>query len=280
MINKWRYFTDTYVNSSNLVLVHQMGKVGSTSLTVSLKEQGMLPIHIHSFYTPLSTEMYQAYKSISYYRSPSYRFRYYWRHKLVHQLLQKRKKLKIISLVREPVSRNISMYFHAFQVPLMDLNKEKDNRKESNTNMQALQNDFLNRFNHTYGISWFHKEFYKAWGIDVYEYPFDQEKGYGIIETEQADVLMIQMEKLNSLENEIAAFLEIESFTLKNENMGSKKWYHAVYKEFKETLSLDSRYVEALYDSEFMHHFYSRADRMRLKERYTGEAEYEKTVNG
>lgn len=268
MFGKLRYFKKTYQKSDNLVLIHQMGKVGSTSLTVSLKDFGFLPIHIHSFYTPLSTEMYKDYRSTKYYRTKGYRFRYFWRHKLVLHHLKRRKKLKIISLVREPFSRNMSMYFHAFQVPLMEINKYQDNRREANTNMEALRRDFFRKFNHTYGIHWFQQEFQRAWGVNIYDYPFHQEEGHTVIQKDNMDILLLKMEKLNDAEDVIADFLELPSFSLKNENMGDKKWYHAVYKEFKAGMEPDQQYLEQLHASDFMNHFYTQAEKEAYQAKY------------
>ncbi|WP_187254498.1 putative capsular polysaccharide synthesis family protein [Alkalicoccus halolimnae] len=268
MLRKIKYFNDTYRKNENLVLIHQMGKVGSTSITSSLKTIGFTPIHVHSFYSPLSTQMYKHYHSTKYYRSFGYRLRYFLRHQLVLRLLKSRKKLKIISLVREPVSRNMSMYFHAFHVPLMDINKHKDNRREENTNMEAFRNDFFKKFNHTYGVNWFHEEFQRAWGVNIYEYPFNREEGHTVIREGNLEILLLKMERLNDSETVIADFLDLPEFELKNDNMGSKKWYHAVYKEFKEKLHPKREYLHQLYESDYMSHFYTDDEKASYQEKY------------
>ncbi|MFB5661142.1 hypothetical protein [Alteribacillus sp. HJP-4] len=104
MLNKVNYYNDTYRKNENLVLIHQMGKVGSTSITNSLKDEGFLPIHIHSFFSPISYQMYKNYHSIKYYRSFFHRLKFNIRNRLILKLLKSRKKVKIISIVREPVS--------------------------------------------------------------------------------------------------------------------------------------------------------------------------------
>ncbi len=247
-----------------------MGKVGSTSITASLKETNYFPIHIHSFFTPLSTDMYQNYHSIKYYRTWSYRMNYYLKNQLILSLFKKRKKLKIITLTREPISRNASMYFHAFHVPLMDINKFTDNRKESNTNLPSFRQDFYDKFNHQYGINWFDHEFKRAWGVDVYDYPFNQDQGYSIIKKGNMEILVLQMEKLDHSEEVIRDFLELEEFELKRENTGNKKWYHSVYKEFKQGLYPEDNYIENLYNSKFMQHFYHNEDIEAYRSKFKG----------
>ncbi|GGF26143.1 hypothetical protein GCM10010954_26410 [Halobacillus andaensis] len=179
--------------------------------------------------------------------------------------------MKIISIVREPVSRNLSMYFQAFHVPLMDINSSTDNRQESNTNLQAFRNDFFNKFNHHYGVNWFDDEFKKTWGIDIYEYPFHKEEGYTVIEKGNVEVLLLKMEKLNDSEEVIRDFLEMEEFTLKNENMGDKKWYQSVYREFKQNIEPSEEYLDDLYRSKYMDHFYTKEETEAFMAKYRNE---------
>ncbi|WP_431800859.1 putative capsular polysaccharide synthesis family protein [Halobacillus andaensis] len=271
MLKKINYFNQTYRKKENLVLIHQMGKVGSTSLTKSLKSYGYLPLHIHSFYSPISYEMYKNYHAIKFYRSPLHRLNYFLTKQLVLKLLKSRKKLKVISIVREPVSRNLSMYFQAFHVPLMDINSTTDNRQEANTNLQAFRNDFFQKFNHHYGINWFDNEFKRTWHIDVYNYPFHKEEGYTVIEKGNVEVLLLTMEKLNEAEQIIRGFLDMEEFTLTNENMGEQKWYQSVYKEFKQKIQPSEEYLNALYDSKYMKHFYTNDEVETFKGKYREE---------
>ncbi|PRO65336.1 putative capsular polysaccharide synthesis family protein [Alkalicoccus urumqiensis] len=268
MLNKVRYFKKMYIDNPKLVVIHQMGKVGSTTLVETLKEKNWQPFHVHSFRTPLSTSMYEQYRSTRYYRTPLYRLRYFLRHRLVEMLLKQRKKVKIISLVREPVSRNQSMYFHAFHVPLMGMNKYQDNRQEDAVNIEAFRRDFYKRFNHLYGNRWFDQEFARIWDVNVYAYPFDQEKGYTRIQSGNKDILLVQMEKLNDLEQVLADFLGEEDLTLTQANSGSKKWYHAVYKEFKQKADPSKEYVDQLYDTKYMNHFYSKEDQEKGRNRF------------
>lgn len=268
MLNKLNYYNKTYRENDKLVLIHQMGKVGSTSVTKSLKRDGFSPIHIHSFFSPLSSDMYKKYESIRYYRSPLYNKKYFLRNQFILKLLKNRKKLKIISLVREPISRNVSMYFQAFHVPLMDINSSTDNRVEANTNTEAFRKDFFTKFNHEYGVKWFDEEFKRAWKINVYDYPFNQEEGYTIIKKGNLEILLLKMEKLNELEEVIGNFVEKDSFALKSENMGGKKWYHSFYKEFKNNMTFSREYIYKLYNTKFMKHFYSEQERAEFRNKF------------
>lgn len=60
----------------------------------------------------------------------------------------------------------------------------------------------------------FDQEFKKFWGIDIYQYPFDKEKGYSIYKINNVNILIYQLEKMNALEKEIGEFLDIEDFKL------------------------------------------------------------------
>jgi len=259
-----------YVSEKN-ILIYQMGKVGSSSLTESLKELNILGLNIHSFFMPIPNSLFKKYKSIKYYWPKTKLLFYCCFFRMQFYLLKQRKKLKIITLTREPISRNISFYFQDFQIPIMEV--MKDNPESSkNGNIKLLFKDFFQNFNHCHGVNWFDKEFKRAFNINVYKYPFDKDKGYTIIKERNLEILVIKVEKLNELEAVVGEFIGRPEFRLINENEGYKKWYSCLQNNFVNSIEFSEEYVESLYDTKYMHHFYTDTEIARFRKKYlTGE---------
>ena len=109
---------------------------------------------------------------------------------------------------------------------------------------------------------WFDEQLKSVFQIDVFRYPFDIEKGYTIIKEGNIELLLMKMEKLNDLEKVIGEFLDIDSFQVRNANLGKQKTYRFALKEYKKTFSLSEKELENLYrKSDYMKHFYSEQER-------------------
>ncbi|OEF99782.1 hypothetical protein BHF71_00985 [Vulcanibacillus modesticaldus] len=243
--------------SDDAIIIYQMGKVGSTSIEESIKNYSKNVIHIHSLYSQNAYDHFKNYQSIKFYVSLKERIRYKIFAYLKRYILRRNKRIKIITLVREPISRNISMFFQDIHIPIFEIAKFFDNRYEENVNNEMIYKMYIDKFNHEYGVDWFDKELKRAFNIDIYDYNFDKEKGFSIIKKDNINLLVIKMEKLNELEKQIGDFLEIEDFKLKNVNISSKKWYADLYKDFKKKFSPSEEYIDTLYNSRYMKHFYS-----------------------
>ena len=126
-----------------------------------------------------------------------------------------------------------------------------------------------NRVEQTAGVKWFDREFLPTTGVNIYDYPFNTEHGYTEIHTEDYDILVLQLEQLNENMAIIQRFLGLsEPFELMNRNMSSKKWYHLLYKEFKAAYKPPGQFIDALYSSTFMTHFYSEADIEKFRKKW------------
>jgi glutamate mutase epsilon subunit len=107
-------------------------------------------------------------------------------------------------------------------------------------------------------FEWFDVELKAVFGIDVYDYPFDREKGYSIIEQDNVEVLVIKLEKINSLEQVIGDFVEVSDFKLINSNVSDKKPYKYLYKNMREEIRIPREVVDRYYkNSPRMKHFYT-----------------------
>ncbi len=250
-----------------VVLLYQMGKVGSMSILKSLHDIDVEVLHTHTFFGNFPVQIFSKYKEKKLFLGG---FLYETGARLYKNIRLKlllgkngEKRLKIITILREPISRNISLYFQDFQIPLAHhyINDLPKHRTISEKNsIDVFIADYFENFNHFHGINWFDDEFKRVLGIDVFDYDFDKVKGYGIIERDNIDILILQMEKINQLENVIGQFVGNDNFRLANENTSHQKWYAPVYRDFKRKIKFDQKYVDDMYNSKFMRHFYSDDD--------------------
>jgi len=180
------------------VIVYQMGKVGSLSIYRSLRKyyDGVV-IHTHDFeHDHDDVRIRKLYK---------------W--------FQEGRELKIISLTREPVSRNVSAFFQNFR---RDVGVSYS---RSEYTIDELREIFLANYPHEIPLEWFDKNIKKNFGIDVFEHPFP-ENGYALYTRRNVKVLVMRVE-LSDKEKvkAIKDFIGIEEFDLVNTNIGSEKKY-------------------------------------------------------
>ena len=170
-------------------------------------------------------------------------------------LLFRIKKRRIITMFRDPYSRNTSSMFQFLVGLLQHHNPAGIENKQKNTS-ELLDYYFSNHVRHDLPFKWFDEEFKEATKIDIFEYPFDKEKGYIIIKKGKFEVLLITLEKLNDNEQTIRDFIDDQSFVLTHKNDGSKKWYSDLYANFKERHFLNEEELRFYYDNDVVRHFY------------------------
>ncbi|MDL4838959.1 putative capsular polysaccharide synthesis family protein [Aquibacillus rhizosphaerae] len=248
------------VYQGDIILIYQMGKVGSSSIEKSLKLIKKDARHIHSFG---NTDNYNLEN-----RSQIGNLKIKVLRKLYKLAFKYRKKnLKIITLMRDPISRNISTLFQELST-MIYIHEKENNRLEQN--IYNMLDEFLENYVDTnVPLKWFEKEFKYFVGIDIYKYPFNKQEGHLYIKKENIEVLLLTAEKLNNNENVIRKFINDRNFSLFNTNVSSKKWYSDIYKNYKTNHKLSENDLNKFYDSEVITYFYSDDDISKFKEKWT-----------
>lgn len=112
----------------------------------------------------------------------------------------------VITLVREPIGREISNFFHNIETAHPGFDYEKG-RIDASEILQILKHGGAKPT-----LGWFDYEFKKALSIDVYKYPFDIDKGFTIIREPTAQILILRLESLNDCFDEaIMNFFRFET---------------------------------------------------------------------
>ncbi len=255
----WRQTQQLKYNKEAPVLIFTMAKVGSSSVYYSLKKQATIPcFHTHS----LSIEEVLRAKAICKEKGiyPGSRSPIFILHKY---LLQNDRNYKVISLVRNPIERNLSAFFEAFEL-YMGVPAHL-----YNGSLQEIENAFYSKLDHSYCKDWFDTQFKEGIGVDVYASAFAKAKGYAIINSNQVDILILKSKLDDTLKSKIVGdFCEIENFTIENYNVTDAKKGATLYADFKSYIRFSKSYLDSQLESKYMNHFFTEAEKEKLYERW------------
>lgn len=212
--------------SKNVVFVYQSKKVASRTIAESVIESGVYGFHTHKLTN----------RGIG--RGD------------IKEFIQQ-KQGRVISLVRDPVARQISLMWHY----LGENYKEYVKRFGS---LEDIENHFFTIPAVEDEFEWYISEMNSVLGINVYEYPFDRNRGYSIIEKEGITLLLIKVEQLFSLEKVIADFLQNDQFRINRKNSTGKKSWGYTYKNYLENVEIPLEFLKFYYEgNQYMNHFYT-----------------------
>ena len=243
------------------IIVYQMGKVGSSTAVASLRASGLRQRihHIHS----LTGQGFDSRKHMYERMFPGQPIDMQrMRHLLVSEQLQKRlakhggaPKWKVISLVRDPVARNISDFFQVIDYWLPNF-EERVNAGE--LDVDELISTFMREYHHDEPLNWFDIELKKVLGVDVFACEFPKSEGFKIYRRNRIEALVMTLEQLNtSSAAAFGDFLGLENVKIVDANAAEDKNYNMLYKQFKSGLKLPHEYLEKMYSSKYAQQFYS-----------------------
>jgi len=253
------------------ILIYQMGKVGSSSIKRSLKELELdIPLyHVH-FLTDDRIDSIEKDRR-RYFNTENLKLLHRpWLYQFLKRHIEKGlkgRKWRVISLVRDPVVRNISAFFENLNITKIDSHPryrissdilDIDPLNIALEDVQLLFDLFFDKFQHNEPLNFFDQEIKTVFGIDVFESTFPHASGYQIYRKTNADLLLLRLEDLNQqVEKAFGEFLGVENIALVNKNIGQEKEYARLYKRFKKFVQIPDAYLKKMYDSQFMQHFYS-----------------------
>jgi hypothetical protein len=183
--------------------------------------------------------------------------------RLRNELIDRAGRAAIVTLVREPIARNISSYFEH-----LDAIWNMPNAHES-VSLELLIEGFRNRYTHEEPLTWFNDEMLPVTGIDVYEYPFPA-SGHVVVRRENVDLLIMKSELPDGTKAAaLSQFLGMRGLALAPANRTLDKTKGLMYRQFLDALQLGDEYVERMLENRFARHFYTSAELDSLRRRYT-----------
>jgi hypothetical protein len=231
--------------NQNIVFVYQPGKVGSSTVNATIL-QHLDPervVHLH-------------FLSKDFKKRAQGKAAYKWHMEQIDKAEKLRqenpgKAIKIISLVRDPVSRNISDFFQNPQ------NYLECGQSIESADVDELVQIYKRKNSYKYILNWFDNEFARYTGIDVYSHPFAQQHGFSRFNENNYDVLIIRVEDLDGVfDVALGEFLGIDVAGLKEENRKDIESGSVLYRQFRNRIEFPRRELEEVYSSRYSKHFY------------------------
>ncbi|MBA2556957.1 MAG: hypothetical protein H0V12_06375 [Chloroflexi bacterium] len=167
-------------------------------------------------------------------------------------LLDCRGHVRIVTLVRDPVARNLSAAFA----------RVRRGRDPDQLSMfiddRAATGAFWQNFDDQEPFAWFDAEFRDVLGIDVYQRTFPKGGHTRIVEG-RYDILIMRQELADEVKSgQLARFFNIPAMPIELSNRKSRAGgeLHSHYERFKATAALTPGYLEQVARSQYMRHFY------------------------
>lgn len=262
MLNITRYFQlNGLVPINNPVLVYQMGKVASSSIYKSLKKARVANVfHVHRINPENINTVKQEHEAKGL-TAPDDSLGL----ALYRYLVRKNLPAKIISLVREPIGRNLSAYFENLD------SFEGMHNAHAQKGVEELIEGFLIRYKHDVPLNWFDDEMKNTFGLDVYEHDFPFEVGCQVFANPPYEFLIMRYDLDDVFKgNMIRDFLGLESFEIHNANVASSKKYADKYSGVLTSIKVPADYAVQMLSSRYAKHFFSNDERVKLFSKWTG----------
>jgi len=249
----------------NKIFIYQMGKVGSTSLEESIENS----VHMHTLYS--NSECWVREAQLWGLLSPLQKIKRYVGSKLDRMIIRSNNEVKIITLVRDPVARDVSMFFQRLPYWYTHYLNANNYGKISRADGDEIIHESFNKsFDHDYSVTWFDKEIKRFTGIDVMEMEFNKDKGFGIAKRGKFSLLVLTLEKMeeNHASGVIEEFVGQKFSLVKGRNEGGNKWYSDVYKRFRKNYKFEANYVNQKYSGGWVQKFYPEEDLNEFRKKW------------
>lgn len=181
-------------------------------------------------------------------------------HLLISKILYKKLmkydgQLNIITLIREPISREISGFFQNIDFHKNDLEGKNllindfETLKKINKILPNSQKSITN---------WIKTELLNNFEIDIYSSNYPKEIGFKIFKKEQFNLLLTRMEDLDSsFKSSTKVFFKLDKgIELENYNVGNNKYYSKTYKQLKNKININDDALNSIIKSQYVQHFY------------------------
>jgi hypothetical protein len=153
----------------------------------------------------------------------------------------------IVTMVRTPIERNISSYFH--------------NRGFLNISTNDLGENirlFIDTYSHHVVLKWLDLNLKKVLDLDVYAEPFDKEKGFRIYDRGRHKVLLLRSDLSRGDQGAIVSDFLGRPITIGDRNVAGEKAYADDYQAFVDRIDLSKEFVDGMLNSAYAQHFWQK----------------------
>jgi len=245
------------------LVVFSMGKTGSTAIARALHDATGEPVFQVFRLEPERLAQAERRYRAGHPRAPFAGAHHLWESQyLLRKPPGERAPWTVITTVREPIAQAVSAFFHGAGLR---------QRLAAHPTVDALVEALVDEHWTRPPVRWFDREFAPALGIDVYERTFDPAVGFGVIDTEAVQVLLLRQENLDAAPALLAHFLHRhDPVPVPARNEGAGRAYAERYREFLATARMPDRLLDEAYGSRYARHFYADSELADFRRRWSG----------
>jgi len=236
------------------IIILTPGKVGSSSVYDTLKKESTHQVfHIHNFSKAGIEKSIRDHVHSNRKSKPL--------HLIISKILRKKLttytgKLFIISIIREPISREISSFFQntdQYKYTLENKKLEIDINIAQKLLKEKFESDICKELK-----DWFDLEIKNNFGIDVFAEKFDYDNKYVISQNNNHHLLLLKMEDLDTVfPIAIKDLLNLDKpLQLQKANVGEDKHYASTYKNIQKNIKFEHKVISQIVNSIFFQSFY------------------------
>lgn len=173
---------------------------------------------------------------------------------LVKNVFVRQKAVRIITLIRNPIMRNISAVFQNMPTRL------KDDRHEI---MERLR-----KYSANIPDVWFKRDFIPVTGIDVFNKEIDSSADHFRFSKGRFEVLIIKLETNDEQKSRLLSDFVGKDIELIRTNEALNKWYRSIYQQVvSDPKSIRDSYIKECVNLKYYKKFYSEEERKRIFEK-------------
>lgn len=233
-------------------VVYTMGKVGSSTVSTSVKAAGLNCLDVHFLQEDRITRLLDHHV-----KNPDVEIipEHFIDSILARNAIVRQQTVRIISLVRNPIMRNISAVFQNTPERLGD---------DFEAVMERLQ-----AYPTRTPDNWFEEDFIPVTGVDIFSAQLDRTADHFRFSKGKLEILILKLEADDERKSAlISAFLGQE-VALSRANEASKKWYYDLYRRIAaDPKSIRWNFVEECMNLKYYKAFYAENEINTLADRF------------
>lgn len=256
-------------NAKRTVLVFTVGKVGSLSIyETCARDESIDAYHLHHLTPRALVAQRSAFQG-----DPDAMYDYLKTAIRVSESgVLRQAGLKVINLVRDPVSRSLS---HFFESTFPDNSSrttallERIKGGDEQACLREVFQEFLRTRRHHEPFDWTATELAYLLKASPYRYGFDRERGYGLATMRNLSVLTLQCELPEERKVRLLnSFLGTSFGNLVPSNVTGARQIGPFYRRFLSFARFDDEFLNSMYRTKYCRHYYTRAQLADFRERW------------
>jgi len=237
------------MQDTSLNLVYTMGKVASTAVSESLTCSGIPNHHVHLM---TDDSLYEAMAESA--GSRAFPADHVGRSISIYRRFKNSKCVKIVTLIRDPLARNISTVFQ-------NLSKRSYGFQELSRLVEQLPTDPITQWNN--------EQFKPAIGISLFDVGFSPEDKFSVYCSGRFEVLTIRTDLSNIKKSELLSDFFHQEVNVGVANEASTKWYNELYTEFLKEMPLNAEWIDHCLNSVGLSVFFTDDEIANLRKKYS-----------